>query len=125
MSFCVVNEHLSCCPHWAPFSQANSEYTIVNNCFGCMHLVWFVFSVCNADYTDIIFVLDGSGSEGSNNFHKQLDFVNLVINEFSIGPAATQVGLVQFYTGARTEINLNSYQDATALMQAVQQVVYR
>ena len=90
-----------------------------------VYAFWFVFSVCNADYTDIIFVLDGSGSEGSNNFHKQLDFVNLVINEFSIGPAATQVGLVQFYTGARTEINLNSYQDATALMQAVQQVVYR
>ena len=87
--------------------------------------VSILFSVCNADYTDIVFVLDGSGSEGSSNFHKQLDFVNLVINEFSIGPTATQIGLVQFYTGARTEINLNSYQDAAALMKGVQQVAYR
>ena len=85
----------------------------------------FTFIVCNADYTDIVFVLDGSGSEGSSNFHTQLNFVNLVINEFTIGPDATRVGLVQFFTGARTEIYLNSFNDASALMNAVLQTPYR
>lgn len=98
------------------------EYHSLN---GYWEFLVFFFSVCNSDFTDIVFVLDGSGSEGPNNFHKQLDFVNLVINEFSIDDDATQVGLVQFFTGASTEIYLNTYHDAAALMAGVQQVPYR
>ena len=59
------------------------------------------------------------------NFQKQLEFVNMVINEFSIGLDATRVGLVEFFTGASTEMHLDTYSDETALMQGVLQVPYR
>ena len=38
-----------------------------------------------------MFVLDSSASEGSSNFHKQLDFVRDFVYQFNIGPKDVQV----------------------------------
>ena len=46
-----------------------------------------------------VFVLDGSGSIGASNFQSCLDFVQLVVNEFEIGPGNYQIGVQQFSTG--------------------------
>ncbi|XP_060581930.1 collagen alpha-4(VI) chain-like, partial [Ruditapes philippinarum] len=41
---------------------------------------------CESKKADIVFVLDGSGSETAANFQKQLEFVSNVTNTFDIGP---------------------------------------
>lgn len=76
--------------------------------------------------SDICFVLDSSGSEGAVNFHKQLEFVNMIVNEFSFeGESHTKVCVVTFSTSVQTEIRLNQYHDSTALMDNVLQIPYR
>ena len=76
--------------------------------------------------SDICFVLDSSGSEGSRNFGKQLEFVNLVLNEFSFeGTDHTQACVVTYSTRSHTEIRLNSYHSQEALMENVLNIPYR
>lgn len=49
-------------------------------------------------YADLIFVLDGSGSVGSANFQRLLQFVTDVVNRFSVGLYSAQVSsLLYFY----------------------------
>ena len=79
---------------------------------------------CNG-MSDICFVLDSSGSEGAVNFHKQLEFVNMIINEFAIDEQNTRVCVITFSTRVHKEIHLNSYDDAAALMQNLLRIQYR
>ena len=71
-----------------------------NGSFDLFHLV------CDYSFADIFFVLDSSGSEGSVDFHHQLDFVKLVVNQFQIGKDDTHVGVAKYSTGATLEISL-------------------
>ena len=73
---------------------------------------------------DIVFVLDASSSEGAVNFHKQLDFVSRVANDFLIGPAKVQIGVVTFAETPNIEIKLNQYSDKAALLTAIQMIAY-
>jgi len=76
--------------------------------------------------SDICFVLDSSGSEGPVNFQKQLEFVNLLVNEFEYsGDEFTQICVVTFSTGAHVDIRLNAYNSVEALMEGVLNVPYK
>ncbi|XP_052793137.1 collagen alpha-1(XII) chain-like [Mya arenaria] len=80
--------------------------------------------MCN-DMSDICFVLDSSGSEGSLNFHKQLEFVNMIVNEFSFeGQDNTKVCVVTYSTHAKLNIKLNAYNDAQSLMDNILRIPY-
>ncbi|XP_052276838.1 collagen alpha-1(XIV) chain-like isoform X2 [Dreissena polymorpha] len=80
---------------------------------------------CN-DLSDVCFILDSSGSEGSGNFHQQLEFVKMVVNEFSIeGSSKTRICVVTFSTTSLGEIHLNSFNDKTALLQNIMKIPYR
>jgi len=46
--------------------------------------------------TDIIFVIDGSGSQGASNFQKIKHFVRDIVTSFDIGLNKTRVGLINF-----------------------------
>ncbi|KAK3611942.1 hypothetical protein CHS0354_014016 [Potamilus streckersoni] len=80
---------------------------------------------CGQGPADIFFLLDSSGSEGTANFLKQLEFVNSVANEFDFGPDLTQIGLATFGTGASLEIPINRYHIKTEFMQNVLRVPFR
>ncbi|KAI8477848.1 Cartilage matrix protein [Branchiostoma belcheri] len=73
---------------------------------------------------DIIFVLDGSGSVGSDNFEKIKTFVSKTVARFNIGPTETQFGVIQYNTQPHSEILLNDYQDAASLQQAISGIRY-
>jgi hypothetical protein len=45
-----------------------------------------------------VFVLDDSGSVGSNNFRHALDFVKSIVNQIEVGPTKAQVGLLAYST---------------------------
>ncbi|XP_060561222.1 collagen alpha-1(XII) chain-like [Ruditapes philippinarum] len=80
-------------------------------------------NACNNIFSDVCFVLDSSGSEGAINFHKQLEFVNIVVNEFSFEDGAqTRVCLVTFANNAHTELHLRNSINKETIMSNVLKV---
>ncbi|KAL3889638.1 hypothetical protein ACJMK2_001974 [Sinanodonta woodiana] len=80
---------------------------------------------CGQGPADIFFLLDSSGSEGTVNFRKQLEFTNTVANEFDFGPDSTQIGLGTFATGATLEIPINRYHTKEEFIQNVLRVPFK
>ncbi|MES9904541.1 MAG: VWA domain-containing protein [Sedimenticola sp.] len=85
---------------------------------------FFVFSCTECNLTlpvDVVFVLDASGSVGSQNFQTMLTFVNKVVDGFPVNQNETHIGLVTFSSGAHLQFYLNQYFDKAAIKQAVSQ----
>lgn len=82
------------------------------------------FSACPYKPADIVFVLDGSGSEGTVNFRKQLTFVANFSGQFEIGPNHTRIGLVTFATAAHNEFYLTDNLSEPNVMQRINQTQY-
>ena len=55
-----------------------------------------VKEVCQGEYFDITFLIDGSGSVGIDNFYKSVDFVKHFLRMLDISSKATRVSLNQF-----------------------------
>ncbi|CAH1254030.1 COL12A1 [Branchiostoma lanceolatum] len=73
---------------------------------------------------DIIYLVDGSGSVGANNFEKVKLFIKKAVSGFVIGPTATQVGVIQYSTRIRQEFSMNSFQTVEGLSGAIDAVEY-
>ncbi|KAL3093349.1 hypothetical protein niasHS_005863 [Heterodera schachtii] len=80
---------------------------------------------CPKQRTDLIFLIDGSGSIGSQVFRNEvLRFIKEFIELFDIGLDNTRVGLIQYSDQIRHEFNLNQYSDKQSLLRAVDQTQY-
>ncbi|XP_035659078.1 collagen alpha-1(XII) chain-like, partial [Branchiostoma floridae] len=73
---------------------------------------------------DIIYLVDGSGSVGANNFEKVKLFIKKAVSGFVIGPAATQVGVIQYSSKIRQEFSMNSFQTVSGLLGAIDAMEY-
>lgn len=73
---------------------------------------------------DIVFILDSSSSEGTTNFHKQVDFVKTFIQQFNIGPNKTRVSTITFSTNVKNNFWLNQHQTQSSLHTALDHVSY-
>ncbi|XP_036358133.1 uncharacterized protein LOC115210527 [Octopus sinensis] len=73
---------------------------------------------------DIVFVLDSSASIGKSNFQKVLNFVTTISNRFTIGPDQVQIGIDSFDSATRTEFALDSYNDTSSLLAAINKIRY-
>ena len=54
---------------------------------------------------DIVYVVDGSGSVGYNDFMLELNFLRLVSAAMDIGPNSTRIALVQYDSVSQLEFN--------------------
>ncbi|XP_053401477.1 uncharacterized protein LOC123550590 isoform X2 [Mercenaria mercenaria] len=79
---------------------------------------------CGSNPADIVFLLDSSGSVGSSNFQKQLDFVAKFGQAFDIGPRNVQIGVVTFASTPHNEFNLNTHLTKHDLVTAVHKIGY-
>lgn len=71
---------------------------------------------------DLFFMIDGSWSVGSD-FKNQLSFVKNVVDEFGgVSSSGAHAGVLVISTSPTVEINLNSYYDNNAFMNAVSSV---
>ncbi|XP_014785973.1 cartilage matrix protein [Octopus bimaculoides] len=75
--------------------------------------------VCGVTPTDIVFLLDASGSISNGNFDIQLDFLRKFVNSSIIGRNSTQIGLVLFSSNVYNKFNMNVYHDKKALINAI------
>lgn len=71
--------------------------------------VYCLLSDCGGKPADVYFLVDASSSIWDPDFHKQLDFVNDVVDIFDVAPDKTRVGLVAYSDGIHPRIFLDSY----------------
>ena len=71
-----------------------------------------------------MFVMDVSGSVGSANFELMKQLAIDITDGFEIGPERTQVGWINFNSGAWVVFDHNAYTNKTSLHQAIRSVVY-
>uniref|UniRef100_F1KPJ6 Transmembrane cell adhesion receptor mua-3 n=1 Tax=Ascaris suum TaxID=6253 RepID=F1KPJ6_ASCSU len=84
-----------------------------------------VQTTCPKQKTDLMFLVDGSGSIGSYVFkHEVLRFVKEFVELFDIGLDNTRVGLIQYSDQIRHEFDLSQYRDKASVIQAISQVHY-
>ncbi|XP_012938709.1 uncharacterized protein LOC101849054 [Aplysia californica] len=74
--------------------------------------------MCHA-LADIIFLLDSSGSIGKDNYAKQLKFAANMTRQFRLGPNDVRFGVVLFGDAAHGLLDLDDYDDHTALSKAI------
>jgi hypothetical protein len=87
--------------------------------------VCVVQTSCPKQKTDLMFLIDGSGSIGSFVFkHEILRFVREFVELFEVGQDKTRVGLIQYSDQIRHEFDLNQYVDKESLLQAINQTQY-
>ncbi|XP_013407529.1 collagen alpha-1(XII) chain isoform X1 [Lingula anatina] len=72
--------------------------------------------------TDITIILDGSESVNAPDFAKQLQFIKFLVRKFEVGPNAVQVGVLQCYSYAVQEFNLNTHSTEAAILDAVDRI---
>lgn len=80
---------------------------------------------CPKQKTDLMFLIDGSGSIGSYVFKNEvLRFIKEFVELFDIGQQNTRVGLIQYSDQIRHEFNLDQYNDKVTLLKAITDTQY-
>lgn len=77
---------------------------------------------CKEKAVDIIFVLDGSSSVGPRNFTVAQNFINGIVDKFSVSQGGVKIGLLQYSTAPRVEFRLDDHTSKKAVKQAVKNV---
>ncbi|KAK5861651.1 hypothetical protein PBY51_017110 [Eleginops maclovinus] len=82
-------------------------------------------TVCTQEaVADIVFMVDGSWSIGTENFQQIRQFLYTLVNSFDVDPEHVRIGLVQYSTTPRTEFKLNTYQRKTDILQSINKLPY-
>ncbi|XP_078660839.1 uncharacterized protein LOC144905190 isoform X3 [Branchiostoma floridae x Branchiostoma belcheri] len=74
--------------------------------------------------TDLVFLLDGSGSVGSANFDLVKTFAKNVVQNFDVSPTATRVAVVQYSDQLQTEFALNAFSTKNEVYDAIDNISY-
>ncbi|XP_029070062.1 collagen alpha-5(VI) chain [Monodon monoceros] len=74
---------------------------------------------CEYMKVDIMFLVDGSSSIGSENFGKMKTFMKNLLAKVQIGPDKTRVGVIQFSDHNREEFQLDKYYTQKEISDAI------
>lgn len=80
-------------------------------------------TACNQD-ADVIFLLDSSGSVSRDEFRQMKEFVISVSEKFSIGYTKTRIGAASYSSTAFLGFNLNTFNSANKLRNALSSLPY-
>ena len=86
-------------------------------------LVQLQEELCKQEETDLVFLVDESGSIGEDNFRLMMNFVSEVINQLNVGSDSTRVALRTFSDPGKSTTNdlhfsLNNFNDGNLDEQA-------
>ena len=73
-----------------------------------------LFSVCTHEKVDLVFVLDSSGSVGTN-FEKVKSFIKKFLKEADIDGGSVRIGINVYSTFDEVAFNLNTYSSKAAV----------
>ncbi|XP_041962554.1 collagen alpha-6(VI) chain-like isoform X1 [Alosa sapidissima] len=74
---------------------------------------------------DIVFLVDGSWSIGSENFQRIREFLHSLVASFDVAPDHVRIGLAQYSNTPRTEFNLNTYQNKQEILEYIDKLPYQ
>ncbi len=81
------------------------------------------FTACRVN-SDIVMVLDESGSVTPPNFELVRQFVAQYVDSLKIGPKDSRVGVITFNNIAREQFSLDTHTNSTSLINAVAAIPY-
>lgn len=87
------------------------------------HQHFFVFLACNSK-TDLVFLVDSSGSVGYDNFQTMKYFILNFTATVAIDDNSLRVGVVTFSTSTTNEIWLRDYRSAIDLLHGIISITY-
>jgi len=90
----------------------------LNNCY------WLLLDYTTNCRTDIVFVVDESGSIGSSNFARAKSFLSQLVTRLDINSRRTRVGLVTYSSNVRRRFYLSSYSTVTSVRSAILRLPY-
>ncbi|XP_034144568.1 collagen alpha-6(VI) chain isoform X3 [Esox lucius] len=83
-------------------------------------------TVCTEEaVADIVFLVDGSWSIGTENFQWIRQFLFTLVNSFDVSPDLVRIGLVQYSTTPRTEFLFNTFQDKKDILDYINNLPYK
>lgn len=90
-----------------------------------MTWVFLTLPVCTqVALADIVFLVDGSWSIGTENFQKIRDFLHTLVNSFDVSPDKVQIGLVQYSNSPHSEFYLNSFETKQKILDYIANLPY-
>ena len=87
-------------------------------------VIIFQFTDCGDSPADIHFLLDSSGSVGSNNFRKQLDFIKQFASSFNVSSTGVRIGVTTFDSTVHQQFWMNDHMNENDLKAAIQGISY-
>lgn len=82
--------------------------------------------VCTQEaLADIVFLVDGSWSIGTENFQKIRDFLHTLVNSFDVSPEKVQIGLVQYSSSPNSEFYLNTFDTKQKIFDYITNLSYK
>ncbi|RXM37103.1 Collagen alpha-6(VI) chain [Acipenser ruthenus] len=92
----------------------------------CRYLSGAQKTVCTQEaIADIVFLVDGSWSIGTENFKQVQEFLYTLINTLDVGEDKVRIGLIQYSGTPRTEFVLNTYQKKEHILQYIKTLPYK
>ncbi|XP_063778423.1 collagen alpha-6(VI) chain-like [Pseudophryne corroboree] len=83
-------------------------------------------TVCTeASIADIVFLVDGSWSIGTENFEVMRNFLYTMINGFDVSQDNIRIGLIQYSDTPRTEFYLNAYSKKDDVLRYIETFKYK
>ena len=82
----------------------------------------FPFSEC--EQADIGFLLESSGSVGTNNFQKEKHFVETFVNNFHVSPYHIQIAVATYSRIIHDQFHFNTYSNEQAIIQGIAEIPY-
>lgn len=81
-------------------------------------------SGCDVARADFLFVLDGSGSIGADNFVLMQDFVKDIVGSSNIGPDEVRVGVIRYSTDSTVQFAIGAYDTIADNLNAIDAISY-
>nr|XP_018671382.1 collagen alpha-6(VI) chain-like isoform X2 [Ciona intestinalis] len=79
---------------------------------------------CAETEMDLIFLIDGSNSIGPREFETTKEWIGSFVREFEIGEYNTKIGVVQYSSRVRSEIDIGDYDSKADLLAAISSIEF-
>nr|CAB3232764.1 collagen alpha-6(VI) chain-like [Phallusia mammillata] len=79
---------------------------------------------CADSEMDLIFLVDGSSSIGQDNFEVTKEWMISFVRQFEIGEYNTKIGVTQYSSQVRTEIEIGEYDGQAELIEAIKSIEF-
>ncbi|GFR95034.1 collagen alpha-5(VI) chain, partial [Elysia marginata] len=106
-------------------SSAVPDTAVVGDVTGTTSDLKSTDSDCGQDgKIDLVLLLDASGSVGSADFRKQVNFLADLVAQFDVGPTKMQVAAATYDSDVNRQFYLNDYNDTQSVVEAIRRISY-